>query len=485
MVHERATLARRPHLEADLRLLPQHGARNGPDARRDLRARTRPPTRASRSIGGCPPSGAFPTRVNDPDAFAVSANGESERLGRSPATGEDPKTVARHAIEVVRAGFDGQALVEVGIGCEACHGGALEHTRNPGVRPSFAPVAPWLAAIPPSQSLGNSHEVAARLDMQGHARASAFALCVCVCACVCVCVCVCVRECAINRACARCHQVLFSRYPCTWEGGAAATRAGRRAPSTPARRATSCSAAARARWPAPLPRSARARTPRATATRSRRPPATRRARAATPASPRAARSARTRTTTRRARAARASPATCRGRTWALDYRAHALPPHRLADRSRRACSRDRPLECALCHADKRRARWSTRWSAGGTSAYPRQRLRRALRRRFARERWSRDARARQAARAGGRRGGAGRARTSRAAAPLIARSSSNEYPLVREWASAPSVSIVGRCDVDTSADHEAIERAAAAASARTSEPIPPSPSLPRDEEPED
>jgi predicted CXXCH cytochrome family protein len=87
--------------------------------------------------------------------------------------------VARRAIADVRGGFTGSSLVEEGIGCEACHGGAREHARNPRIRPSFVPTAPWLDVTFPSPAPAQ----------------------------------------AINRACARCHQVLFSRYPYTWEGG--------------------------------------------------------------------------------------------------------------------------------------------------------------------------------------------------------------------------------------------------------------------------
>jgi predicted CXXCH cytochrome family protein len=72
--------------------------------------------------------------------------------------------------------------VELGIGCEACHGGSREHARDPGVLPAFEPVAPWLDVKPT-----RAHDVT--------------------------------RAERINHACARCHQVLFSHYPWTWEGG--------------------------------------------------------------------------------------------------------------------------------------------------------------------------------------------------------------------------------------------------------------------------
>jgi predicted CXXCH cytochrome family protein len=120
------------------------------------------------------------TRVTDDVSFERVAGDEMARLGGgTPAPGQDARAVARRAIDVVRAGFDGAALLEVGIGCEACHGGSIEHARDPGVRPTFTPTAPWLESA---------------LSRPGPAQ-------------------------AINRACARCHQVLFSRYPYTWEGG--------------------------------------------------------------------------------------------------------------------------------------------------------------------------------------------------------------------------------------------------------------------------
>jgi hypothetical protein len=118
-------------------------------------------------------------KVVDEEGFARAARVEVERLGGVPSSGGDARGVARRTIDVVRSGFDGAALVEEGIGCEACHGGALEHTRHPGTKPTFVPTAPWLA-----------------LESSGETPAL-----------------------AQNRACARCHQVLFSRYPYTWEGG--------------------------------------------------------------------------------------------------------------------------------------------------------------------------------------------------------------------------------------------------------------------------
>jgi predicted CXXCH cytochrome family protein len=178
MVHERASMRPGPSWsrtcvfchntipEAD-RLL---GALAGPGAR---------PYQGEQVDRWLPEERRARMRVTDAAAFAGVAGEEMLRLGGgAPATGEEARSTARRAIEVVRSGFDGGALIEVGIGCEACHGGSREHASNPRVSPSFVPTAPWLEVAMP----------------EGPAQ-------------------------AVNRACARCHQVLFSRYPYTWEGG--------------------------------------------------------------------------------------------------------------------------------------------------------------------------------------------------------------------------------------------------------------------------
>ncbi|MGH7295281.1 MAG: hypothetical protein ACRELB_10120, partial [Polyangiaceae bacterium] len=118
-------------------------------------------------------------RVVDDAAFDGVVGAEIAFLHDAPlAPGLAPRDVARRGIASIRAGFDGSDLVEEGIGCEACHGGSRQHAHDPETHPTFVPVAPWLDVGTPA----------------GPAQ-------------------------AINRACARCHQVLFSRYPFTWEGG--------------------------------------------------------------------------------------------------------------------------------------------------------------------------------------------------------------------------------------------------------------------------
>jgi predicted CXXCH cytochrome family protein len=139
-------------------------------------------------------------RVTDEAGFARAAANEIARLGSGGlAEGQDAHAIARKAIDVVRAGFDGSSLIEVGIGCEACHGGSREHALDPRARPSLVPRAPWLdvaLAVGPSRAAGSPAPDASKLRERGDDTAV-----------------------AINRVCARCHQVLFSRYPYTWEGG--------------------------------------------------------------------------------------------------------------------------------------------------------------------------------------------------------------------------------------------------------------------------
>ena len=48
-------------------------------------------------------------------------------------------------LRATRARFDGSDLVEVGIGCESCHGGSLEHVKHNATKPSYAPRASFLA----------------------------------------------------------------------------------------------------------------------------------------------------------------------------------------------------------------------------------------------------------------------------------------------------------------------------------------------------
>ena len=124
--------------------------------------------------------------------FDVSAGGEAALVdavaaevgavgGTPPRAGDDRRAALGHGIRELRAHFGADHFVEVGIGCEACHGGSREHVADPRVHPDFAPRSAFLQARP---------------DGGGEIT----------------------RAEQVNRVCARCHQVLFSRYPFTWEG---------------------------------------------------------------------------------------------------------------------------------------------------------------------------------------------------------------------------------------------------------------------------
>ncbi|MBX3188797.1 MAG: hypothetical protein KF819_17395 [Labilithrix sp.] len=119
--------------------------------------------------------------VTDDAALSRALEGELSRIGvkrKSPS--------ALDAVTATRRAFRREHLVEVGIGCEACHLGSAEHVRDPKKLPTFEPKSAFLTVrLPPPAN-----------EAKGALRAA-----------------------RINRICARCHQVLFSGYEPTWEGG--------------------------------------------------------------------------------------------------------------------------------------------------------------------------------------------------------------------------------------------------------------------------
>jgi predicted CXXCH cytochrome family protein len=114
-------------------------------------------------------------------ALADAVAAEVRAVGGTPRAGDDRRAALGHGIRELRARFGARHFVEIGIGCEACHGGSREHVADPRVHPDFAPRAAFLEARP---------EAGGEIT----------------------------RAEQVNRVCARCHQVLFSRYPFTWEG---------------------------------------------------------------------------------------------------------------------------------------------------------------------------------------------------------------------------------------------------------------------------
>jgi predicted CXXCH cytochrome family protein len=115
----------------------------------------------------------------DPAALAGALGDEIAFLGAPRPDAATPlKPLLDRAIVETRRRFDEGHLVELGIGCEACHLGARAHVADPELRPSLQPRG------------------AVAVDGPTATRAE-----------------------TINRVCLRCHTVLFSQYNWTWEGG--------------------------------------------------------------------------------------------------------------------------------------------------------------------------------------------------------------------------------------------------------------------------
>jgi len=121
-------------------------------------------------------------QTRDDDGLAQALREEITFLGGRPAT-SGAHALLKEAAVATRNRLDGSKLVELGIGCEACHNGARAHVAEPKVHPSFAVESPLIGVAPPKNQTGT-------------------------------------RAQWINQTCAKCHTVLFTRYPWTWEGGA-------------------------------------------------------------------------------------------------------------------------------------------------------------------------------------------------------------------------------------------------------------------------
>jgi hypothetical protein len=122
-------------------------------------------------------------QVTDANALNAAVADEVRLLGGPSDLPGDVPTSLRQGIVTMSQRFGAKHLLEIGIGCEACHGGCREHVLQPRVSTSYQPRSSFL-------------HVQSAQDRSPITRAE-----------------------SINRTCARCHQVLFSRYPFTWEGG--------------------------------------------------------------------------------------------------------------------------------------------------------------------------------------------------------------------------------------------------------------------------
>jgi predicted CXXCH cytochrome family protein len=129
-----------------------------------------------------PKARAWTARAIDEPGLGRALAAEIELLGDTP-----PSAASLHASLTAAAianeqHLDGTHLIELGVGCEACHNGARAHAADPELRPSFAVRSDLVAVAPPHGQTGT-------------------------------------RAQWINHTCAKCHTVLFSRYEWTWEGG--------------------------------------------------------------------------------------------------------------------------------------------------------------------------------------------------------------------------------------------------------------------------
>lgn len=130
-----------------------------------------------------PEDRAFRYVIDDPEGLRKALEDELHFLGAQGGLAGTVKDALDTAISNTRERFRERHLVELGVGCESCHGGARAHAESPQrVRTSFAAVSPLFHV-----------ETAAGQELTPAQQ--------------------------VNRACAKCHTVLFSQYPFTWEGG--------------------------------------------------------------------------------------------------------------------------------------------------------------------------------------------------------------------------------------------------------------------------
>ncbi|HEX3597941.1 MAG TPA: cytochrome c3 family protein [Polyangiaceae bacterium] len=135
-----------------------------------------------------PPSRLWRYEPTDRAGLARAISSEVLLLGKKQS-GETLEAVLDSAVRETRRHFDESNLLELGIGCEACHNGSKEHVEDPTLHPSFQIQSDLLRVRTPSDATPT-------------------------------------RAAWINRTCVRCHTVLFSEYPYTWEGGLRKTSPG-------------------------------------------------------------------------------------------------------------------------------------------------------------------------------------------------------------------------------------------------------------------
>jgi hypothetical protein len=152
------------------------------------------------SDGLMPPDRLWKIEASDAKGLGRAVADELAFLGASPApAGASTEELLDQAITATHDRFGEAQLVETGVGCEACHNGARQHVEDPTRLPSFAPESSFLRVarpVPKADALADA-------GTRGPSRAE-----------------------LVNHVCARCHTVLFSRYPYTWEGRSRAKHPG-------------------------------------------------------------------------------------------------------------------------------------------------------------------------------------------------------------------------------------------------------------------
>ncbi len=129
-----------------------------------------------------PPRLQWTARSRDDAALSHALAEEIRFLGADAPADASLRAMLPAAATASEQYLDGGHLVELGVGCEACHNGSRAHAADPARLPSFAVQSAVLGVAPPTGETGT-------------------------------------RAQWINHACAKCHTVLFTRYPFTWEGG--------------------------------------------------------------------------------------------------------------------------------------------------------------------------------------------------------------------------------------------------------------------------
>jgi predicted CXXCH cytochrome family protein len=129
-----------------------------------------------------PESRTWTASSRDDAGLSRALTDEIRFLGGDPPANTSLRAVLPAAATASEQYLDGKHLVELGVGCEACHNGARAHAAEPALLPSFAVHSAVVGVTPPHGQSGT-------------------------------------RAQWINHTCAKCHTVLFTRYPYTWEGG--------------------------------------------------------------------------------------------------------------------------------------------------------------------------------------------------------------------------------------------------------------------------